>query len=122
MTKKLTHTKAQERKAQKRAANLWQGLVAETVPEIPEGQMKKEYDFSKGQRGRFAKKFPTLEGRGVQTRHPRVVNVSFDVTQEVAAALRELRDTGLYGNGVDCTSVAEELLRKALLDLAMRKP
>lgn len=122
MTKKLTHTKTQERKDQKRAANLWQGLVAETVSEIPEGKMKKEYDFSKGQRGRFAKKFPTLEGRGVQTRHPRVVNVSFDVTQEVAAALRELRDTGLYGNGVDCTSVAEELLRKALLDLAMRKP
>lgn len=79
-------------------------------------KMKKEYDFKKAQRGRFAKKLPTLEGKGVQTMHPRVVNVSFDVTQEVAAALRALRDTGLYGNGVDCASVAEELLRKALLD------
>lgn len=48
--------------------------------------------------------------------HPRIVNVSFDVTQEVAAALRALRDTGLWGNGVDCASVAEELLRRALLD------
>ena len=52
---------------------------------------------------RFAKKFPTL-------------NVSFDVTQEVAAALQALRATGLFGNGVDCASIAEELLRKALLD------
>lgn len=63
---------------------------------------------------------------GVQVMHPRVVNVSFDVTQEVAAALRALRDTGLYGNGVDCASIAEELLRKALLDPAVlpywRKP
>jgi hypothetical protein len=48
--------------------------------------------------------------------HPRIVNVNFDVTQEVAAALRALRDTGLFGNGVDCASVAEELLRRALLD------
>ncbi len=31
------------------------------------------------------------------------------------AALRKLRDTGLFGNG-DCASVAEELLRRALLD------
>jgi len=61
-----------------------------------------------------AKKFPTLDGRGVQQMHPRVVNVSFDVTQEVAAALRQLRDTGLFGNGVDCASVAEELMRQAL--------
>jgi hypothetical protein len=45
-----------------------------------------------------------------------VVNVSFEVTQEAAAALRALRDTGLFGNGVDCASIAEELLRKALLD------
>ncbi len=67
-------------------------------------------------RGRFAKKFPTLEGRGVQAMHPRIVNISFDVTQEVAAALRALRGTGLFGNGVDCASIAEELLRKALLD------
>ena len=78
--------------------------------------MKKEYDFKNAKRGRFAKKFPTLEGRGVQHMHPRIINVSFAVTQEVAAALRALRDTGLYGNGVDCTSVAEELLRHALLD------
>jgi hypothetical protein len=78
--------------------------------------MKKEYDFKKGRRGRFAKMFPALEGRGVQEMHPRIVNVSFDVTQEVAAALRALRATGFYGNGVDCASVAEELLRKTLLD------
>jgi hypothetical protein len=70
-------------------------------------------------RGYFAKKFPTLEGRGVQRMHPRIVNVSFDVTQEVAAALRALRDTGLFGNGVDCASVAEELLRGALRDPAV---
>ena len=120
MTRKLPHTKAQERKAQKIAAKTWQKIAAPMA--TTESEMKKEYDFSKGKRGRFARKFPTLEGRGVQTKHPRVVNVSFDVTQEVAAALRELRDTGLYGNGVDCASVAEELLRKALLDLAMRKP
>jgi hypothetical protein len=67
-------------------------------------------------RGPFAKTFPTLEGRGVQAMHPRIINVSFDVTQEVAAALRALRDTGLFGNGVDCASVAEELLRRALRD------
>jgi hypothetical protein len=42
--------------------------------------------------------------------------VTFDVTQEVAAALRALRDTGLFGSGCDCASVAEELLRRALLD------
>ena len=78
--------------------------------------MKKEYDFKKARRGRFAGKFPKLEGRGVQRMHPRIVNVSFDVTQEVAAALRALRDTGFYGSGVDCASVAEELLRRALLD------
>jgi hypothetical protein len=78
--------------------------------------VKKEYDFKGTERGRFAKKFPTLEGRGVQRMRPRIVNVSFDVTQEVAAALRALRGTGLFGNGVDCASVAEELLRRALLD------
>ena len=78
--------------------------------------MNKEYDFKNAQRGRFAKKPSTLEGRGARPMHPRSINVSFDVTQEVAAALRALRDTGLYGNGVDCSSVAEELLRGALLD------
>lgn len=83
-------------------------------------------DFKTAPRGRFAKKFPTLAGKGVQSMHPRVVDVSFTVTQEVAAALRTLRDTGLFGNGVDCASVAEELLRKALLDSTVlpfwRKP
>lgn len=78
--------------------------------------MKKSYDFKKVQRGRFAKKFPVLEGNGVQRMPPRIVNVSFEVTQEVAAALRALRDTGLFGSGIDCASVAEELLRRALLD------
>jgi hypothetical protein len=67
-------------------------------------------------RGRFAKKHPTLENKGVQRMHPRIINVSFDVTQEVAAALRTLRDTGLFGNGIDCASVAEELLRRSLLE------
>lgn len=81
--------------------------------------MKKQYDFKNAQRGRFAKKFPTLEGKGAQEMHPRIGYVSFDVTQEVAAALRALRDTGLFGNGIDCASVAEELLRRALLDPAI---
>jgi hypothetical protein len=77
--------------------------------------MKKEYDFSNAKRGRFV--VPPLEGKkGVRRMHPRIINVSFDVTQEVATALRALRDTGLFGNGIDCASVAEELLRKALLD------
>lgn len=78
--------------------------------------MKKEYDFKNARRGRFYRGGVPLEGKGVQTMHPRVVNVSFDVTQEVAAALRALRGTGFFGNGVDCASVAEELLRRALLD------
>lgn len=78
--------------------------------------MKKKHDDKKTPRGRFAHAFPTLEGRGVQQMHPRVVEVRFEVTQEVAAALRALRATGLFGNGVDCASVAEELLRRALLD------
>ncbi len=76
-------------------------------------------NFRGAKRGSVAKKVPKLEGKGVQAMHPRIVNVSFDVTQEVAAALRALRDTGLYGNGVDCASVAEELLRRALLDPAI---
>jgi hypothetical protein len=76
--------------------------------------VKKEYDFRGAKRGRFL--ISKLEGKGVQRMHPRIVNVSFDVTQEVAAALRALRDTGLFGNGCDCASVAEELLRRALLD------
>ena len=82
--------------------------------------MKKEHDFSSAERG----KHPTitkLEGRGVQRMHPRVVNVSFDVSQEVAAALRVLRDTGFVGNGCDCATVAEELLRRALLDPEVAK-
>ena len=81
---------------------------------------------SNEQRGRFAKDAPTLEKRGVQQMHPRVINLNFGITQEVAAALRALRDTGFFGNGVDCASVAEELLRKALFDPSVltywRKP
>ena len=73
--------------------------------------MKKQH----AARGFFAKKMPKLEGTGVQRMHPRIVNVSFDVSQEVAAALRALRDTGLFGNGVDCATIAEELLRRVLL-------
>jgi hypothetical protein len=77
--------------------------------------MKKEHDFKGAKRGRFYRDV-SLEGKGVQRRHPRIVNVSFDVTQEVAGALRALRATGLFGNGIDCASVAEELLRHALRD------
>ena len=65
--------------------------------------MKKDYNFKIGTSKRDRDRART-----------RVVNVSFDVTQEVAAALRALRDTGLFGNGVDCASIAEELLRRAL--------
>ena len=75
--------------------------------------------YSRPARGLFANKLPTLERKGVQAMHPRIVNVNFDVTQEVAAALRALRDTGLFGNGCDCASVAEELLRRALLDSSL---
>jgi hypothetical protein len=78
---------------------------------------KKKHSAKKVRRGRFAAKLPRLEGRGVQWMHPRVVNVSFEVTQEVAASLRALRDTGLFG--VDCAAVAEELLRLALRDEAI---
>ena len=81
--------------------------------------MKAEYDFKHAQRGRYHRGRPTLEGSGVQRMHPRVVNVSFDFTQEVAAALRKLRATGLFGNSVDCSSIAEELLRRSLLDPAI---
>jgi hypothetical protein len=77
--------------------------------------MKKQYDFKNTKRGRFYRDV-SLEGKGVQRRHPRIVNVSFDVTQDVAGALRALRATGLFGNGIDCASIAEELLRRALLD------
>ena len=72
-------------------------------------------------RGRFLNPASKLEGEGVQGMQPRVVNVSFDVTQPVAAALRTLRDTGLFGNGCDCASVAEELLRRVLLDPEVAK-
>ena len=78
--------------------------------------MKKEYDFQKAKRGLFAKTTKLERSKGLRKMRPRVMNVSFDVTQEVTAALRALRDTGLFGNGVDCASVAEELLRRALLD------
>lgn len=49
-----------------------------------------------------------------QMKRPLIVEVSFTTTQEVAVALHALRSTGLFGNGVDCASVAEELLRYAL--------
>ena len=45
----------------------------------------------------------------------KIMNVNFDTSQNVAAALRALRDTGFFGNGLDGASVAEELLRWALL-------
>jgi hypothetical protein len=45
----------------------------------------------------------------------RFTNVSFDVSLPVAKALRALRDTGFFGTG-DCASVAEELLRRALME------
>jgi hypothetical protein len=113
VTRRLTHTKAQERKAPRRAASFWQPLIDATLP--PEVPMKKQYGFKSAQRGKLAGKFPALKGKDAQAMHPRIVNVSFDVTQEVAAALRALRGTGLFGNGVDCATVAEELLRRALL-------
>ena len=107
-TRKRRATKGQDRKAQKHAAHAWQGLVDSTLPPgVPKKLTK---------RGAFAKKFPTLDGHGVQPMHPRIVHVGFYVTQEVAAALRALRGTGIFGNGVDCASIAEELLRRALLD------
>jgi hypothetical protein len=59
---------------------------------------------------------PARKEHRISRVHPRIVNVSFDVSQEVAAALRTLSDTGLFGNGCDGASVAEELLRRALLD------
>jgi hypothetical protein len=79
------------------------------------GLAKKQAQKQEARRGRYANLLK-LEGAGDQEMHPRVVKVSFDVTQEVAAALRALRNTGFYGNGVDCASVAEELLRRALRD------
>ncbi len=101
MKRQLTHTKAQERKAQKRAGRVWQGLVdASLPPKVPP-----KVPMKSTKRRRFVR-FPML-------------NVSFDVTQEVVAALNALRHTGLFGNGVDCASIAEELLRRALLDPAI---
>ena len=79
--------------------------------------MKKEYDFKRAERGLLA---PTTSkaarAKGLKRLRPRTMKISFDVTQEVVGALRALKDTGLFGNGLDCESVAEELLRKALLD------
>lgn len=79
--------------------------------------MKKEYDFKNAERGVFS---PTTtkhnRDKAIKRLRPRVMNVSFDVTYEIVDALRALRDTGFFGNGLDCESVAEELLRKALLD------
>jgi hypothetical protein len=67
-----------------------------------------------------------MEGKGIPPPRAapssaRIVNINFDVTQEVAAALRALRDTGFFGNGTDCASVAEELLRRVLLDPEIAK-
>ncbi len=73
--------------------------------------MKKEYDFKNTQRGRFYRK-----GAKVKLPTPRAVVVRFKITPQVHAALIALRDTGLFGDGCDSASVAEELLRRALLD------
>lgn len=74
---------------------------------------KRDSSTRKQERDRWS--FPTRES--VQPTPPNRVNgayVSFDTTQEVAAALRALRATGLFGK--DCATIAEELLRRALLD------
>lgn len=73
--------------------------------------MKKENNFKNAQRGRFFRK-----GAKVRMPTPRVVDVRFKVTRQVAAALIALRDTGLFGDGCDSASVAEELVRRALRD------
>jgi hypothetical protein len=79
--------------------------------------VKKEYDFKGAARGVFAKTTSKRERQAALKRlRPRTMQVSFTVTREVVDALRALRDTGLFGNGQDCESVADELLRKALLD------
>ena len=40
--------------------------------------------------------------------------ITLSITPQVRETLRELRETGLFGNGKDIESVAEELLRKAV--------
>lgn len=106
MTTRLTITKTQERKLRTYARDVWQG-----------SNMKKEYDFKNAERGLFAKTTSKRDReRGLQRLRPRTGRVSFDASREVIDALRALRDTGFFGNGVDCASVAEELLRRALLD------
>jgi hypothetical protein len=40
--------------------------------------------------------------------------ITLCITAQAREALRELRETGLFGNGKDVESVAEELLRKAV--------
>lgn len=42
--------------------------------------------------------------------------LTLTISPEVASSLGRLRETGLFGDGSDCESVAEELLRRALLD------
>jgi hypothetical protein len=76
--------------------------------------MKKEYDFKNAQRGRFFRK-----GAKVRMPTPRVVEVRFKTTKQVHAALMALRNTGFFGDGCDSASVAEELVRRALLDPAI---
>lgn len=46
---------------------------------------------------------------------PQIRLVSIKTTPKVMEALSALRDTGFFGNGHDRESVAEELLRRALL-------
>ena len=72
--------------------------------------MKKAYDFKDGQRGRFYKK-----GAKVRLPDRRVVDVHFKATKQVVLALHALCATGLFGDGCTVGSVAEELLRHALL-------
>lgn len=73
--------------------------------------MKKEYDFKDAQRGRFYRK-----GAKTKLPAPRTVLVRLKVTPQVHAALIALRNTGLFGDGCDSASVAEELIRRGLLD------
>lgn len=68
------------------------------------------YDFQGAKRGAFYR-----PGAKMSLPREKIVNLSFDVSQDVAAALRKLRDTGFFGNGYDCASIAEELLRRTLL-------
>jgi len=80
-------------------------LIATGKPDTPKGRKK-------------AKEFAAALKLKVETERTkqRPIKMNFDITREVFDALCTLRDTGLYGNGRDCASVANELLRRALLD------